>query len=235
VTSARVLVIEDEPTLRLALGDALRAEGFEVTECADGESGLATALRDGPDVVLLDLMLPGRDGFSVLRALREDRLEAAILVLSARGEEETRVRGFEVGADDYIVKPFSTRELVLRVHAALARTRGADQGHRRVRVGDATIDFAAFRIERGKERLPLSRKELDLLRYLVDHEDQVLSRARLLDDVWGKDAFPGERTVDTHVLKLRKKLEPDPERPRFLLTVHGVGYCFTRGGGVTSR
>ncbi len=233
---ARILVVEDEEPLRMALVDALRAEGFEVLEAADGEAGLALALAEGPDVVLLDLMLPKRDGFSVLRALRKDRVDALVLILSARGEEWDRVQGFEYGADDYVVKPFSIRELLLRVRAALRRgDRGVpglqlDPG--RVRVGAALVDFAAYTAERtdGGEQVGLSRKELDLLRYFLSREGEVLDRATLLNEVWGRDDFPSTRTVDMHVLKLRRKLEPDPEQPRHLLTVHGVGYRFDRRG-----
>jgi DNA-binding response OmpR family regulator len=238
----RILVVEDEETLRMALADALRAEGFEVLEAADGEHGLALALREGPEVVLLDLMLPKRDGFSVLRALREDRLAATVIILSARGEEWDRVQGFEYGADDYVVKPFSMRELLLRVRAALRRAEGRPPGvdgiadpRGRVRfgapgAGAVEVDFAAYTLTRGRQRYGLSRMELELLRYFLAHEGRTLDRLRLLSDVWGPDEEPGTRTIDHHVLKLRKKLERDPERPRHLLTVHGVGYRFSRAG-----
>ncbi len=230
----RVLVIEDEEPLRMALVDALRAEGFDVLEAGDGDLGLALALREGPDVVLLDLMLPRRDGFSVLRALREDRLSAAVLILSARGEEWDRVQGFEFGADDYIVKPFSTRELLLRIDAVLRRASGRTPGlgeeGGKVRVGEALIDFAAYTLTRAGTRHGLSRRELDLLRHFLAHEGEVQERGRLLDEVWGRDEFPSARTIDTHVLNLRKKLEANPEAPRHLLTVHGVGYRFSRRG-----
>jgi DNA-binding response OmpR family regulator len=232
--AVRVLVIEDEAPLRLALGDALRAEGFAVLEAEDGETGLALALAEAPEIVLLDLMLPRRDGFSVLRALREDRLSSAVVILSARGEEWDRVQGFEYGADDYVVKPFSTRELVLRLRAVLARAAGATPGLRetggKVKVGAALVDFAAYALERDGVRHGLSRKELDLLRCFLTHDGETLDRARLLDEVWGREADPTMRTVDTHVLKLRKKLEEEPERPRHILTVHGVGYRFSRRG-----
>ena len=234
MTLPRILLIEDEEALRMALADALRAEGFELLEAADGERGLELALTEAPDVILLDLMLPGRDGFSVLRAIREDRLSSAVLILSARGEEWDRVQGFEYGADDYVVKPFSTRELLLRIQAALQRSNGATPGMReeggKVRIGDSLVDFAAYTVERGGRREGLSRKELDLLRYFLAHEGEALERARLLDDVWGRATESTTRTIDTHVLKLRKKLEPQPEEPRHLLTVHGVGYRFQRAG-----
>jgi two-component system alkaline phosphatase synthesis response regulator PhoP len=230
----RVLIVEDEEPLRMALADALRAEGFDVLEAADGEHGLELALAEGPDVVLLDLMLPRRDGFSVLRAIREDRLTSAVIILSARGEEWDRVQGFEYGADDYVVKPFSTRELLLRIRAvtnrADGRTPGLDAEGGKVRFGDALVDFAAYTVTRDGVRHGLSRRELDLLRYLIEHDGETLDRQRLLNDVWGSDEFPTTRTIDTHVLKLRKKVESDPEAPRHLLTVHGVGYRFSRRG-----
>jgi DNA-binding response OmpR family regulator len=232
--ATRVLIIEDEEPLRLALVDALRAEGFETLEAGDGETGLRLALAEAPDVVLLDLMLPGRDGFSVLRAIREDRLQAAVLILSARGEEWDRVQGFEYGADDYVVKPFSTRELMLRVRAVLARSGGDAPGLRasggRLRIGGQLVDFAAYTVERDGRRQGLSRRELDLLKYFLANEGRVLDRNTLLNEVWGGDAFPTTRTVDMHVLKLRKKLEADPEMPRHIVTVHGVGYRFSRSG-----
>jgi DNA-binding response OmpR family regulator len=231
--SARILVVEDEAPLRMALVDALSAEGFEVLEAADGEEGLAIALREAPDVVLLDLMLPLRDGFSVLRAIREDRLACAVVILSARGEEWDRVHGFEYGADDYVVKPFSTRELLLRLRAVLRRAGGDVPGEPsapgKVRIGDAIVDLAAYSVERGGTREGMSRREIDLLRYFLAHPGQVLSREKILDDVWGRDGFPTTRTIDMHVLKLRRKLGEDADAPRFIQTVHGVGYRFDLG------
>jgi len=232
--TTRILVVEDEEPLRMALVDALTAEGFDVLEAADGNRGLELALSEGPDVVLLDLMLPGRDGFSVLRALREDRLTSPVLILSARGEEWDRVQGFEYGADDYIVKPFSMRELLMRVRAVQKRAGGGVPGLEgssgKAHFGEVEVDFAAYTLVRAGVRHGLSRRELDLLRYFLDHEGETLDRLRLLSDVWGAGEFPTTRTIDTHVLKLRKKLEENPESPRHLLTVHGVGYRFSRVG-----
>ncbi|MEQ8766371.1 MAG: response regulator transcription factor [Planctomycetota bacterium] len=225
----RVLIIEDEPPLRMALTDALQAEGFVVREAADGEEGLRLALEEGPELILLDLMLPRRDGFSVLKALREDRLASAVIILSARGEELDRIQGFEYGADDYVVKPFSTEELLLRIRAVLRRSEGHTPGLidlSRRRIGDAEIDFESYTLRRGDERHGLSRRELELLRFFLEHEGEALERAKILSEVWGLDAYPSTRTVDAHVLKLRKKLEPDPENPRHIVTVHGVGYRF---------
>lgn len=219
----------------MALVDALLAEGFEVLEAADGEEGLAIALREGPDVVLLDLMMPKRDGFSVLRELRKDRLAAPVLILSARGEEWDRIQGFEYGADDYLVKPFSMRELLMRIRVVLKRceggTPGLEESVGKVRFGAVEVDFNAYSLTAGGERHGLSRKELDLLRYFLEHDGEALDRLRLLTDVWGPNETPTTRTIDTHVLKLRKKIEPDPLNPRHLITVHGVGYRFDRKGG----
>jgi DNA-binding response OmpR family regulator len=226
-----VLLIEDEASIRLALVDELREAGYAVLVAEDGERGAALALSADPDLVLLDLMLPGRDGFSVLRALRADRCTVPVIVLTARGEAFDRIQGFELGADDYVVKPFSARELLLRMEALLARVRGqvpGTAGGMAARIGSATVDFAGYRLERGGRSVDLSRRELELLRYLLDREGQVLSREALLDGVWGRGADVTPRTVDQHVLKLRKKLEPDPDRPVHLRTVRGVGYTLLR-------
>ena len=226
--TAHILVIEDEPVLRLGLVDALEAEGFRVSEAEDGELGLELALKEGPDAILLDLMLPKRDGFSVLRALRQDRLQSAVLILSARGEEWDRIQGFEVGADDYLVKPFSVPELLVRLRAALQRAEGRapglGEGPERTRIGVGLVDFGAYSVERNGESQGLSRKELDLLRYLLDHSGQTCVRDSILDAVWGRNQHPTPRTIDNFIAKLRKKLEPEPESPRHLMTVHGVGY-----------
>lgn len=228
----RILIIEDEAPLRMALADALVSEGYLVLEAADGDTGLELALTEDPAAILLDLMLPGRDGFSVLRALREDRLFAPVLILSARGEEWDRIQGFEYGADDYLVKPFSTRELLARLKAALARASGTapglSAGGYHARFGSVEVDFAAYTLTHAGVRHGLSRRELELLRYLLDHEGVALERLTILSDVWGPDESPTTRTIDTHVLKLRKKLEPDPENPVHIVTVHGVGYRFLR-------
>jgi DNA-binding response OmpR family regulator len=230
----RVLVVEDEEPLRMALTDALKAEGYDVLEASDGEEGLQLALREGPDVILLDLMLPVRDGFSVLKAIREDRLSSAVIVLSARGEEWDRVQGFEYGADDYVVKPFSMRELFLRISAVLARssgdTPGAPESGGKVRIGDCTIDFGAYTVTRGDAREHLSPIELELLRTLMNRDGEAIDRNTLLELVWGRNSESTNRTVDMHVLKLRKKIEPQPDKPQHLLTVHGVGYRFSRKG-----
>ncbi len=230
-----MLVVEDDPTLRMTVRDRLVAEGFDVLEAADGAEGERLALTADPDLVLLDVMLPKKAGFGVLRALREDRLVTPVILMTARGEEFDRVQGFELGADDYVVKPFSLRELVLRVRALLERARGGAPGvadatadPERPRFGDVEVDLGAFVLVRAGVRHTLSRKERDLLAYFLRHDGVALERTRVFEDVWGEDGEASLRTVDQHVAKLRKKLEAEPERPRHLRTVHGVGYVFER-------
>ena len=233
----RVLVIEDELSIRMPLVDVLRARGYEVLEAEDGEQGLEMALREDPDAILLDLMMPKRDGFSVLKALRQDRLTATVLILSARGSELDRIQGFEYGADDYVVKPFSIEEVLARLRAALARKGGATPGIEEVddvksaSFGKVHVDFESYSLVHDGERHGLSRREMDLLRYFLRHEGETLERVRIMDDIWGPDDAITVRTVDNHVLKLRKKIERSPKDPRHLITVHRVGYRFVRHGG----
>lgn len=232
----RVLVVEDEESIRMALVDVLGSEGYTVLEAADGNVAVELALREDPDAVLLDLMLPGRDGFEVLRALREDRLTATVLILSARGSELDRIQGFEFGADDYIVKPFSTMEVLARLRAALARKGGSTpgveeiSGVNEVRFGNVTVDFRAYCLERAGERHGLSRREMDLLQFFLRNDGETLDRIKIVDAVWGAAEAPSTRTVDQHVMKLRKKIEDVPENPRHLITVHRVGYRFVAHG-----
>ncbi len=232
----RVLVVEDERSIRMPLVDLLRAKGYEVLEAEDGEAGLEIALREDPDAVLLDLMLPKRDGFSVLQAMREDRLTATVLILSARGAEMDRIQGFEYGADDYVVKPFSMAEVLARLAAALARKGGATPGIQEVEdvkgasFGKVHVDFEAYSLVADGRRHGLSRREMDLLRYFLRRDGETLERAQIMDDVWGPDETATTRTVDNHVLRLRKKIEERPDDPRHLITVHRVGYRFLRRG-----
>ncbi len=232
-SSATILVIEDEESIRMPLVDRLEAAGHRVLQATDGPTGRELALREGPDLILLDLMLPGLDGLALLRALRADRLTCPVLIITARGEEWDRVQGFQAGADDYVVKPFSSKELLLRVEALLRRAGGVAPGIEppppQEHFGSVTVDFEGYAVTNRGVTHELARLELELLRFFLEHEGRVLDRNTLLRRVWGEDAFPTTRTVDTHVLKLRKKIEQDPERPVHLLTVRGVGYKFMRG------
>ncbi len=223
---AKILIIEDDASLRLGLEQGFLSEGYEVEAAPDGEAGLRLALTSTADLIVLDLMLPKIDGFEVLRRIRADCLETPVLILTARGEEEDRIRGFEYGADDYMVKPFSVRELLLRVHAVLRRARESGPMKGEAAIGCVVADFKAYQIRRGGERIGLSRKEADMLRLFLENLREVITRQRFLESVWGYHFFPTTRTVDMHVLKLRQKVEPDPDNPRHIVTVHGVGYKY---------
>jgi DNA-binding response OmpR family regulator len=220
---ARILIIDDEPEMVRGLEDNLRFEGYQTLSATSGADGLALALREGPDLVLLDVTMPRLSGWDVLRGLREKQRDIPVIMLTARGEEADRVLGLELGADDYVSKPFSLRELLARVRAVLRRP-GPRQRLETFAFGDVRLHVRARQVFKAGREVRLTRKEFDLLRYLVEHQGEVVMRDRLLDEVWGYEQFPTTRTVDTHVLRLRQKLESDPDRPVHLLTVHGQGY-----------
>ncbi|HXG16529.1 MAG TPA: response regulator transcription factor [Calidithermus sp.] len=222
---ARVLVVDDEPEIVRGLSDNLTFEGYHVLAAGDGVSALALAAREAPDLILLDIMMPPPNGWEVCRELRRRGIDVPIIMLSARGEEVDRVLGLELGADDYITKPFSLCELLARVRAVLRRP-GPRRKAEEFAFGDVRVKLRDRQAFRAGRQVPLTRKEFDLLVYLLAHRGEVVSRERLLDEVWGYERFPTTRTVDTHVLRLRRKLEADPDRPRWILTVHGHGYKF---------
>jgi DNA-binding response OmpR family regulator len=226
----RILVIEDDATIRRGLRDALRSEGYEVLEAADGDAGLALGLTADPDLVVLDLMLPRLDGFEVLKRLRADGVETPVLVLTARSLPQDRVRGLDLGADDYVSKPFGLAELLARVRSRLRawdRERGLHQGTV-LRFGGVTVDFAARRATRDGADLGLTPQELGLLALLARNEGRALSRAEILEALWADRAEVVSRVIDTAILGLRKKVEPDPAHPRHVVSVRGTGYRFTR-------
>jgi len=219
--SRRVLIVEDEAALRLGLSDRLESEGYEVAAAADGDEGFARARGGGFDLVVLDVMLPGRSGFDVCRDLRREGIDTPVLMLTARGEVIDRVLGLKLGADDYLIKPFETAELLARIEALLRRSRGDAEGDVFV-FGDVRIDFRGVEVTRAGESVELSALEFRLLRHLIEHRGEVLSRDRLLDEVWGYGADVYSRTVDQHVATLRRKIEADPHRPRFGLQARDV-------------
>jgi DNA-binding response OmpR family regulator len=224
----RILVVEDEAKLRRVLVDFLESEGYEVVVATDGEAGLELAYTQKPDVLILDVMLPKMNGFDVCRCLRARGFKTPILLITAKGEEADKVLGLELGADDYITKPFGLRELNARVRARLRNTAGGpERALDQYSLGAVLIDFKQHCILRDGRPVQLSALEASLLKYFIEHRGEVVSRNDLLDKVWGYDSFPTTRTIDTHVLNLRKKLEDRPDQPRWLLTVHGVGYKFT--------
>ena len=223
--SKRVLVVDDEPKIVEVVGDYLRSAGFSVTTAADGEGAVASARARPPDLVVLDLGLPGLDGLDVARALR-GASPVPIIMLTARGEETDRVLGLELGADDYLVKPFSPRELLARVRAVLRRTEGLQAERERFVVGDVVVDTGRRQVTVDDREVELTATEFDLLVELARRPGRVFTRAQLLGGIHGVAVESYERTVDAHIKNIRRKLEPDPHRPRYLLTVHGVGYRF---------
>jgi two-component system alkaline phosphatase synthesis response regulator PhoP len=223
----RILLVEDEPGLRLALTGRLASEGYLVQQAADGEAGFRRAAGEPFDLVILDVMLPGRSGFDVCRDLRRQGIETPVLMLTARGQIEDRVTGLKLGADDYLVKPFAMSELLARVEARLRREAPPSVPFADAyRFGDVEVDFRKAEVQRAGQPVDLSAKEFQLLRYLVRQRGAALSRDELLNEVWGYNAMPSTRTVDVHVAWLRRKLEPNPRHPQYILTVHGLGYKF---------
>jgi DNA-binding response OmpR family regulator len=222
---SRILIVDDEPEIVRGLEDNLRFEGYQTSTAGDGREALAVAAREAPDLILLDIMMPGLSGWDVCRELRGKGIDVPIIMLTARGEEGDRIRGLELGADDYITKPFSLRELLARVRAVLRRP-GPRQKAEELAFGDARVRPRGRQAFRAGREVGLTRKEFELLVYLLEHRGEVVTRERLLDEVWGYERFPTTRTVDTHILRLRRKFEADPDRPLFILTVHGQGYRF---------
>jgi DNA-binding response OmpR family regulator len=223
---SKILIVEDEPDMVLGLKDNFEFEGYEVLTAADGQVGLERARTQKPDLIILDIMLPKLSGLEVCKSLRGEGFEGPIIMLTARGQEIDKVVGLELGADDYVTKPFSIRELLARVRAILRRTDGARKKLARYRFSDVELDFEAYRAKRGGEALDLSPREFELLRYLIERKGETVSRDRLLEDVWGYESYPSTRTVDTHIAKLRAKIGDSGSEPRWILTIHGVGYKF---------
>jgi two-component system alkaline phosphatase synthesis response regulator PhoP len=222
----RILLVEDEESLVLTIRDRLLAEGYEV-ECAmDGDTAFRLASESVFDMVLLDVALPGRNGFDVCRDLRQRSVDSPILMLTARGQIVDRVLGLKLGADDYLTKPFDMMELLARIEALFRRSRAVAAAPSSYLFGPVRVDFLRAEVVKDGAAVELSSLELKLLRYFIEHRGVLLSRDELLDKVWGYDAMPVTRTVDVHVASLRQKLEPNPSRPEFIVTVHGSGYKF---------
>ena len=228
----KILVIEDEDTVRAGLLDNLAYEGYEVIASGDGLEGLSAFELEYPDLVILDVMMPGLDGLEVCKRIREIRASTPIIMLTAKCSEVDKVVGLEVGADDYLTKPFGMRELFARVKALLRRVgelnREILENEQRseLTMGSVSIDFLAYRAKKGEEEIELSVKEFELLRYLSERPDIPVTRNQLLDSVWGYNSYPSTRTVDNFIARLRHKVEEQPDKPKHILTVHGVGYKF---------
>ena len=225
----RLLLVEDEPGLVMTLSDRLVAEGYEVEEAGDAQTALHSATTGQFDAILLDVMLPGGNGFDICRTLRQRGIHTPILMLTARGQVVDRVVGLKLGADDYLVKPFEMAELLARVEAVLRRSQvhaPASGSPETYRFGDVAVDFRRAEVMKSGQPLDLSAREFKLLRYFVEHRGATLSRDELLNEVWGYNAMPSTRTVDVHVAWLRQKLEDNPRHPQYIQTVHGLGYKF---------
>lgn len=225
----RVLIVEDDPHIRLGVGEALKAEGYETYETADGSQVMAMLRQTKPDLVLLDVMLPGKNGYDVCRELRQNKISTPVIMLTAKGQEIDKVVGLELGADDYVTKPFGLRELLARVQAVLRRTAPPSSTKeipvpKSLEFGKVRIDPAALRGTRGKATFELSPRELKVLLYLHAHTGQAVSRDDLLNHVWGIEYYGTTRTLDQVIVKIRQKIEEDSSEPKSLLTVHGLGY-----------
>ena len=222
----RILVVEDDWAILHGLKDNLEQDSHEVLTATDGETGHALIQSEKPDLVILDLMLPKLSGYEICRKVRSDGLSVPIIMLTARGEEADRVLGLDLGADDYVTKPFSIRELLARVRALLRRSEPKPAQLEELQFGDVAIDFQRFEAGKGDDKLTMTRKEFGVIQFLAAREGKVVSRAELLAEVWGHDHYPTTRTVDNHVASLRSKLEDNPSTPIHLLTVRGIGYRF---------
>ncbi|GJM26113.1 MAG: DNA-binding response regulator [Phycisphaerae bacterium] len=222
----RILIAEDEPDMAMGLRDNLQFEGYEVIVAADGEEALEKANSERPDLILLDVMMPKRDGLEVCKMVRDAGFTVPILMLTAKSQEIDVVRGLEVGADDYITKPFSVREVLARIKAALRRSGSASSVAKMVHIGIAEVDLVKGKVVKGEETFNLGHFEIEILKMLIEHAEQPVERNNLLDVIWGLSAFPANRTVDNHIVSLRRKIEKDPKHPQHIITVHSVGYKF---------
>ena len=232
----RILIVEDDAALMLGLTSVIGDEGYEPHAARTGPEGLRLAKELRPDLIVLDIMLPGMSGFEICKRVRDERIPSKVLMLTAKDEEDDKIFGFELGADDYLTKPFSLRELLARIRAMLRRddvpaaTPPAPETGDRIAFGDVVVDFKRREVKRGGELQELTNREFLLLEYLIRHPGEVLTRERLLQENWGYGVHPTTRTVDNHVLRLRKHIEPDPENPIYLKTVRGGGYLFDLDG-----
>lgn len=224
---SKILIVEDEPNMRMGLKDNLEFEGYDVDIADDGETGLNKIIDNDYSLVLLDVMLPKMSGFDVCKTVRKKGLTTPIILLTAKGEEIDKVLGLELGADDYVTKPFSLRELLARIKAVLRRKedyKGSDSKNKILKIGNLDINFSSYSAFENGSPVQLSHKEFEILNHLWKHRNNTVSRDNLLSEIWGYDESPTTRTVDNFILKLRQKIEEDPNHPQIIITVHGVGY-----------
>jgi DNA-binding response OmpR family regulator len=217
----KILIVEDDASIVLGLESALHDEGYETHTARTGPDSLRLFKESQPDLLILDLMLPGMSGLEICKRLREQGMKTPIIMLTSKAEEDDKVLGLELGADDYVTKPFSLRELLARVRAHLRREEVAN-------ITEVTVDFKRHEVYKAGKLQELTNREFRLLEYFIQHSGELLSRDRLLNEIWGYDVYPTTRTVDNHILRLRKHIEPDPENPRYIKTIRGAGYLFER-------
>lgn len=227
----KILIVEDDDAILFGLENILRDEGYEIHSVKSGQEGYRLAKEFDPDLMILDLMLPGMSGLEICKRMRDEGMKTTVLMVTAKAEENDKVFGLELGADDYITKPFSVRELLARIKAHLRRAEfaavaNAETLPEEVKFGNVVINMKRHEVTKAGERQDLTNREFLLLEYFIHHQGELLTRERLLDDIWGYEVYPTTRTIDTHVRRLRKHIEPNPEQPRYIKTVHGAGYLF---------
>ncbi len=220
----KILIVEDEPNMRLGLKDNLEFEGYEVDFATDGESGLQKIIDNIYDLILLDVMMPKMSGFDVCKTIRKKGITTPVILLTAKDQEIDKVLGLELGADDYVTKPFSLRELLARIKAVMRRSENLRTDYSKVQIGRVDVNFKDYTALENEESVQMSHKEFEILNYLWKHRNKTVSRDDLLEKIWGYEGSPTTRTVDNFILKLRQKLEIDPNHPRIIITVHGIGY-----------
>ena len=222
-----ILVIEDEVNILRGLKDNLTFEGYDVITETNGHKGLQLALEKSPDLLLLDLMLPGLNGYDICRKVKQQKPEIPIIMLTARGQEVDKIVGLDLGADDYVTKPFSVPELMARIRAVLRRYQKEGKEIDDYSFGDVTLDFKKYEATVAGKKVKLTAREFEIMKYFINQSNEVVHRHDLLDEIWGYETFPTTRTIDNYILNLRKKFEKDPTNPRYILSVHGVGYKFS--------
>ncbi|MCF8261663.1 MAG: response regulator transcription factor [Melioribacteraceae bacterium] len=220
----KIFIVEDEPSMRLGLKDNLEFEGYEVDFADNGEAGLEGIRTNQYDLVILDVMLPKMSGFDVCKTVRKEGNTTPIILLTAKGEEIDKVLGLELGADDYVTKPFSLRELLARIKAVIRRTGALKKGTNKAKIGRIDLDFSSYNAEESGHEISMSHKEFEILHYLWENKNKTVSRDELLKNIWGQEVYTTTRTVDNFILKLRQKVEADSNNPKLILTVHGIGY-----------
>jgi DNA-binding response OmpR family regulator len=223
-----ILIVEDDSSILKGLKENLEPEHFKVLTEQDGEDGFDSVLKNKPDLIILDVMLPSKNGFDICRDIRKENINTPVIMLTGKSGETDKVLGLELGADDYITKPFSVRELIARINAILRRVSNVEKDFESYTFSDVAIDFKRLEAVKGKKKIEMSLKEFEIIRFFIKHEGEVVSRNRLLDEVWGYDVFPTTRTVDNYILMIRKKIENNPSVPKHFQTIHSAGYKFVK-------